>query len=100
MLSSGDVVAIRRYAGETYKFIYNETVSWVTGDKMRYFTCETPENAFGYPDTVLVDMNAWKWEDGRQVFEPRAYTLHRYLPPWILKRIRGVILRLTEQLAI
>ena len=71
----------RKYNKETYTFFLNspsyEGETGILGQPLKpYAFCETPANAFGYTDTVLLDNNTCK-----------AYTLHRYLTPWILKKI-------------
>ena len=105
MYRDGDIITTRRYAGETYTFIFNESIDWTTKEPRQYITCETPENAFGYPDAVLVDFGAWYYppEAGdnpfvsQRIYAPRAYTLHRHLPRWILKKIEKTIVQLTDK---
>lgn len=66
----------RKHNGEEYRFYLYDMVSWVTGELEYFISVETPENALGYPDTVLLS------ESGK------AYTLHRYdTPRWILDRL-------------
>jgi hypothetical protein len=48
-----------------------------------YVSVETPENSFGYSDTVLLNHG-------------KAYTLHRYLPLWILKKIEKKMIEIME----
>ena len=71
----------RIYNKEEYKFFLNEPEyegeKGVLGITLTpYVSVETPDNGFGYPDTILLSEGNGK-----------AYTLHRYLPPWILKKI-------------
>lgn len=73
------LVCIRKYNKEEYKFFLNEP-SYV-GEKEvfgielePYVSVSTPENCFGYSDTVLLNHG-------------KAYTLERYLPRWILNRL-------------
>ena len=75
------LVCTKKYNKEEYKFFLNEPE--YEGEKgvlgitiTPYVSVETPDNGFGYPDTVLLSEGNGK-----------AYTLHRYLPPWILKKI-------------
>ena len=42
------------------------------------FMVETPENAFGYPDVVYFD------RDG-------DYTMHRYLAPYKIRKLRSIL---------
>lgn len=74
----------RKYNGEEYKFFLN-TPSF-DGEKgccgielSPYISVETPDNGLGYPDTVIYDE-----------IRKQAYTLNRYLAPWILRKIEQV----------
>ena len=74
----------RKYAGEEYKFFINEPEYagevGICGIEIEpYVSVETPENCFGYSDTVLLNKG-------------KAYTLNRYLPRWILKRVEQKML--------
>ena len=67
------------YNKEEYKFFLNEPEyegeRGVCGIEIEpYMSVETPENGFGYSDTILMNND-------------KAYTLYRYLAPWILKKI-------------
>ena len=64
----------RKFNGETYKFFLNK------GIYSEYISVETPENCFGYTDTVLFSHG-------------KAYTLHRYLQKWILKAITETLVK-------
>ena len=73
------LVCTRKYNKEEYKFFLNEPEYagelGVCGIEIEpYVHVETPENGFGYSDTVLI-------RNGE------AYTLHRYMPRWILKKL-------------
>lgn len=83
--------SIRKYAGEEYKFFINEPE--YAGEKgilgieiTPYISVETPDNGLGYTDTVLMDMNS-----------KTVYTLHRYLQPWIKKRIKDRMLKIINE---
>ena len=52
-----------------------------------YIKVITPENGLGYTDTVLLDSSSKK-----------AYTLNRYLPKWILKKIEIAMLKEEEKI--
>ena len=69
----------RKFNGETYKFYMNKGVGCF-GIYSEYVSVETPENDFGYTDTVL-----FKHE--------KAYTLNRYLQNWILKAITEALIK-------
>lgn len=78
------LVCTRKYNKEEYKFYLNEP-SYV-GEKgifnveiEPYVSVETPENCFGYSDIILLNRG-------------KAYTLERYLPRWILKKIEKKML--------
>lgn len=82
------LVCIRKYNKEEYKFYLNEPEhvgeKGILGIEIQpYVSVETPENSFGYTDTVLMNNN-------------KAYTLHRYLPLWILKKIEQKMIRIME----
>ena len=97
MYTHGDEITTRKYEGEVYTFYMNEFNSMEFGDS-KYITCHTPENCFGYPDIVKV-ANVWNF-DGNGMYcgtKPKAYTMHRYLPHWILKKIEKVIVNLTDK---
>lgn len=70
----------RKHGGEEYKI--NINLPQYTGEKGifgvdvdAYISIETPENCLGYTDTVLFSRNG------------KAYTLNRYLQPYILKAL-------------
>ena len=69
----------RRYEKEIYKFYLNKGVGCF-GIDSEYVSVETPENAFGYPDTVLFSRG-------------KPYTLHRYLAPWIMRKIQETLIQ-------
>lgn len=78
------LVCTRKYNKEDYKFFLNEPEyageKGVCGIEIEpYVSVETPENCFGYSDTVLLNKG-------------KAYTLNRYLPRWILKRVEQKML--------
>ena len=72
----------RKFNKETYTFYLHEpSYAGETGvcgiEISSYISVVTPENCFGYTDTVLMNSNG------------KAYTLHRYLQPYILKQIEN-----------
>jgi hypothetical protein len=69
----------RKFNGETYKFYMNKGVGCL-GIYSEYVSVETPENIFGYTDTVLFSRGM-------------AYTLHRYLQNWILNAITKALIK-------
>lgn len=82
----------RKYNGEEYKFFLNEPEypgeKGVCGIEITpYVSVETPENCFGYPDTVLLNKT-------NMLSDGRAYTLYRYLPKWILRGLEKQMNRL------
>ena len=82
------LVCTRKYNKEEYKFYLNKPdyvgEKGICGIEITpYVSVETPENAFGYSDTVLMSHG-------------KAYTLHRYLPLWILKKIEQKMLKIME----
>lgn len=80
------VVCIRKYNKEEYRFYLNEPEykgeKGIFGYEIEpYVSVETPENCFGYSDTVLISNGV-------------AYTQHRYLPRWILKKIQDKMIQI------
>lgn len=92
-------ICTRKFNGEEYKFYREKIISWVDNSEIEYISCETPENAFGYPDTVLLGSSMSFDENGIFIgYKKVAYTLHRYLPKWILKRVENIMIKLEEDL--
>jgi hypothetical protein len=84
------LVCTRKYDGEEYKFFLNEPEyvgeKGVCGIELEpYMSVETPENCFGYSDTVLLNRGI-------------AYTLNRYLPRWILKKVEQKMLDIMQNM--
>ena len=82
------LVCTRKFNKEEYKFYLNEPEyvgeKGVCGIEIKpYVSVETPENCFGYSDTVLMNNG-------------KAYTLNRYLPLWILKKIEKKMIQIIE----
>lgn len=69
----------RKYNKETYKFYLNKGVGCF-GIYSEYISVETPENCLGYKDIILFNKG-------------KAYTLNRYIPNWILKKITETIVK-------
>ena len=75
------LIKTRKFNKEVYKF-YACTPSYAgeTGilglELQPYVLCKTPENCFGYEDTVLYDS-----------LHRFAYTTERHLTPWILREV-------------
>lgn len=71
----------RKHNGEEYKFyLYKGYIYYSEGKPGELYDSihvETPKNTFGYSDTVLLTSSG----------EHNAYTLYRYMPKWILKRL-------------
>lgn len=82
------LVCTRKYNKEDYKFYLHEPdyvgEKGICGIEVTpYVSVETPENGFGYSDTVLMNNG-------------QAYTIHRYLPFWILKKIEKKMKEIME----
>lgn len=75
-------VKTRRFGGKTYTFMLNRMKSVVDDRMIYYVTCITPENGFGYSDTVLRSTRGNAVNAVNEV-----YTMHRYLQPWIRREI-------------
>ena len=78
------LVCTRKFNKEEYKFYLHEPEyigeKGVCGIEIEpYVSVETPKNGFGYSDTVLLNCG-------------KAYTLERYLPLWILKKVEQKML--------
>lgn len=85
------LIKTRKINGEKYNFFLHEP-SFI-GEKgccgieiTPYISIETPENIFGYPDTLL-------YSDANNTL----YTVHRYLPAWIKKELLKTYLMLSEK---
>lgn len=75
------LIAVRKHGGEKYKIFvilpeYDGEAGVFGIEEDPHIRIETPENCFGYSDTILFDNRYGK-----------AYTLHRYLQPYILKAL-------------
>ena len=84
-------VTTRRYNKETYTFILHEPEypgeKGVCGIEITpYYTVDTPENGLGYSDTVFITSDL-----------KTTYTAYRYLPKWILAKIKDVIIKLNTK---
>lgn len=75
---SKELLFTRKINGETYKFFMNKGIGCF-GIYSEYVSVETPENDFGYPDIVLFNHG-------------KAYTQHRYLQKWIMKKITDTLI--------
>lgn len=87
-----ELVFTRKHRGEEYKFYtcipeYKGEKGCLGIELSPYVEVETPENCFGYPDTILLSNNK------------QAYTLNRYLQPSILKAIEKQMIKLQEKIA-
>lgn len=82
----------RRYNKEEYTFYklvpeYADEKGILGIEEEPYIKVITPENGFGYIDTVLLSSSSKK-----------AYTLNRDLPKWILKKIEIIMLKEEKKL--
>lgn len=74
------LLAIRKHKGEEYRIYINlpqfEGEKGICGvEEVAYISITTPKNCLGYSDTVLFSRSG------------KAYTLNRYLQPYILKAL-------------
>ena len=86
-----ELIFTRKHAGEEYKFFiirpeYIGEKGCLGIEITPYIEVETPENAFGYPDYILLSNRK------------QAYTLHRYLQPYILKAIEKQMINLLNKI--
>lgn len=75
-----ELLFTRKYNKEEYCFIITTMISWGDGKPKKYLSVETPANCFGYHDYVIFNNG-------------NAYTLYRYLQPWILKKIKEAVIK-------
>ena len=70
----------RKINKQEYKFYHMDFAKEesFTDEAHGCFMVETPENAFGYPDVVYFD------RDG-------DYTMHRYLAPYKIRKLRSIL---------
>lgn len=74
------VLFTRKVNKQEFKFIKNTLVCCITGKDREYLSIETPENCFGYPDTILFNKGV-----------PR--TMHRHQPKWIMKKLTEIAIK-------
>ena len=84
------LVCTRKYDKEEYKFYINKPEyvgeTGVCGIEITpYVSVKTPENCFGYSDTIFLNRG-------------RAYSVDRYLPCWILKKIEKKMIDIMEKM--
>ena len=70
----------RKINGEEYKFYHMDFTKEesFTDEPHGCFIVETPENAFGYSDVVYFDRGG-------------DYTMHRYLAPYKIRKLRSIL---------
>ena len=70
----------RKINKQEYKFYHMDFTKEesFTDEPHGCFMVETPENAFGYPDVVYFDRD---WD----------YTMHRYLAPYKIRKLRSIL---------
>lgn len=76
---SKELLFTRKFNKEIYKF-YLEKGIGCFGIYSEYVSVETPVNDFGYTDTILFNNG-------------KGYTLNRYLPKWIMKKITETLVK-------
>lgn len=87
------LVCTRKYNKGEYKFYLHEPEyigeKGIFGMKIQpYVSVETPENAFGYSDIILM---------GEKIPDKiYCYSIHRYLPKWILNRVGKQMQKIME----
>jgi hypothetical protein len=75
------LIKTMRYNKEDYNFYTYKGVG-ICGFYDEVVICETPDNGLGYTDSVLMN------SDG-------VYTLHRYLTPWIKRKIEKQMINIS-----
>lgn len=70
----------RKINKQEYKFYHMDFTKEesFTDEPHGCFMVETPENAFGYSDVVYFDRD-------------RDYTMHRYLAPYKIRKLRSIL---------
>lgn len=86
------LLAIRKHKGEEYRIYINlpqfEGEKGICGvEEDAYISITTPKNCLGYTDTVLFDRRNGK-----------AYTLNRYLQPYILKALERQTAKIRDRI--
>lgn len=86
------LLAIRKHKGEEYRIYINlpqfEGEKGICGvEEDAYISITTPKNCLGYSDTVLFDRRNGK-----------AYTLNRYLQPYILKALERQTAKIRDRI--
>jgi hypothetical protein len=90
-----ELLFVRKHNKEEYEFYLNTPnypgETGILGIVLRpYISVETPENGFGYTDTVLL---ADVWDYDAKKYKLVAYTLHRRLQPYILRALEKQMIR-------
>lgn len=88
------LIKTRKINNEEYNFFLNSPdytgeVGVLGIELTPYISVKTPVNCFGYDDTILLNTD--------YTGVKKAYTLHRYLTPWILKTIEKTMILLEKK---
>ena len=89
------LICSRKFDGEKYDFFLNSPsytgeIGVLGIELNNYISVTTPKNCFGYDDTILLNID-------RVHGVYTAYTLHRYLPKWILQKIQKKMIELNNK---
>lgn len=84
------ILKTRKFNKETYTFILNEPsyegeVGCLGMEVDPYISVLTPENCFGYSDTILLSS------------KNNAYGINRNHPQWIMNKIEDIMIQLTKK---
>lgn len=74
-----------KIAGVEYRVVKNSF------GKLAYFVLKGDPNAFGYDETIMIH-NAYAFD--KDVNVKTAYTLHRYLAPWKLRKACAILCKI------
>lgn len=88
------LVKVRRFNKESYSIylrspMFEGEKGCLGLDITPYFEVTTPENDFGYPDHILFNNVKGTLQ---------GYTMHRYLPNWIMSRIDKAVNALNDDI--
>lgn len=100
-----ELLQIRKHNKEEYKFyLYSPSYAGELGccgiEIEPYITVETPQNWCGYPDYVRL-CEVLKFNDkGKPYYDVEIVTTHRYLQPYIKRKLKRQMLSLYKKLNI
>ena len=94
----------RKYNKEVYTFYLNEHVNYITKKFEKYISVKTPKNFLGYEGLILLQKKSdidikLELQSGKNEVELyQAYSVDRYIPKYILKKIQKKMIYLNNKI--